>query len=240
MEKLLSGTRKLGIELTPGQLKQFELYYQELTDWNRRMNLTSITGYEDVQIKHFLDALTVTTIFRTIEQWHDLSVIDIGTGAGFPGVPVKIILPGIRLVLLEATRKKAKFLHNLVNRLGLGDVEIKVGRAEEIAHENGYRERFDIALSRAVAALAALAELSLPFCKLGGIFIAQKKGNISAEVEQSQKAIDLLGGYLREVKQIELDELPDGHCLVIIEKVNHVSPEYPRRPGIPVKKPLGN
>jgi 16S rRNA (guanine527-N7)-methyltransferase len=239
MNKLIHGSRKLGIELTPEQLERFELYYQELIDWNRRLNLTGITDYEDVQLKHFLDAITITSVFSTVDQWRDLSVIDIGTGAGFPGIPVIIVVPDIRLVLLEATAKKAEFLHNLVIRLGLDNVEIKVGRAEEVARDSGYRERFDVVLSRAVAALASLAELSLPFCKVGGILVAQKKGNISDEVEQSRKAVSLLGGCLREVRKIELDELPDGRCLVIIEKVEPTSSKYPRRPGIPVKRQLG-
>lgn len=239
MEKLKSGAEKLGIHLTPTHLEQFETYYQELVAWNRRVNLTSITGYEEVQVKHFLDSLTVALAVKPPAGGERLNVIDVGTGAGLPGVPLRILLPGIRLVLLEATAKKAKFLSHLVARLGLGDVEVVVGRAEEVAHRAGYRERFGLVLSRAVAPLPALAELALPFCEVGGRFLAPKKGSVASELSRASKAIAVLGGGRPEVKEIGLEEVfGDRRLLVIIGKVKPTPDAYPRRPGLPAKRPI--
>lgn len=235
---LEAGARKLGLSLGPQQLEQFRIYYQELADWNQRVNLTSITGYEEVQVKHFLDSLTVALALRERADYVSCRVIDIGAGAGFPGVPLKIALPEIRLTLLEATVKKTLFLQHIKDKLGLGGVEVVTGRAEEIAHQSDYRERFDVALSRAVGELPVLAEICLPFCVAGGLCIAQKKGDIEAELRSAGRAIDLMGGRLREMKKIELEGLADGRCLVIIEKVAATPPQYPRRPGMPNKKPL--
>lgn len=237
MEKLINGAKKLGMPLNKDQIEQFNLYYRELLDWNSRVNLTAITGYEEVQVKHFLDSLSVTLACQPPMDSVDFRLIDVGTGAGIPGVPLKIMLPGIRLTLLDATAKKAAFLNHLKSRLGL-DIEIVVGRAEEIAHDTRYREQFDIVLSRAVASLPALVELALPFCKVGGSFIAQKKGNIDREIDMAIRAINILGGTLREVKRIELEELSDERILIIIDKVSTTSELYPRRPGMPLKRPL--
>jgi 16S rRNA (guanine527-N7)-methyltransferase len=238
MEKLYNGAKKLGLRLSTGQLEQFRIYYQELVDWNLRMNLTAVTDYEEVQVRHFLDSLTVTMAMTSQAADGSINAIDVGTGAGLPGVPLKILWPAIRLVLLEATVKKAKFLEHLVTMLGLADVEVVVGRAEVVAHEARYRERFDLVLSRAVASLPALAELTLPFCAVGGTFISQKKGDISQEVRQASRAVVVLGGMIREVKRVELEELSDGRSLVVIDKVKATPDKYPRRPGIPVKRPL--
>jgi 16S rRNA (guanine527-N7)-methyltransferase len=238
MEKLRYGAKKLGLNINPKQVEQFETCYQELIDWNRKINLTSITDYEEVQVKHFLDSLTVTLAIKQEDFNKSLSVIDVGSGAGLPGIPLKILLPGIRLKLLEATAKKAKFLEHLINKLGLDDIEIVVGRAEEAAHKPQYREKFDLVTSRAVASLPALVELTLPFCAMGGVVVAQKKGDIAGEVDQSLKAITMLGGKLRGVKAIELAEFDDRRCLVIIDKVKPTPEEYPRRSGMPAKRPI--
>lgn len=237
MEKLALGAKKLGLSLTPQQLKQFQIYYQELVEWNKRINLTTITGYEEVQIRHFLDSLTVTLAWKPADN-AGARVIDVGAGNGVPGLPLKIAFPGLNLVLLDSTAKKANFLKHIVQKLGLENVEIVIGRAEEVAHQEQYREKFDIALSRAVAVLPALAELTLPFCKIGGRLIAQKKGDIEKEIKEARKAIALMGGSLREVKGVDLAEFTDERYLVIIDKVTPTPDQYPRRPGIPVKRPI--
>ena len=238
MKRLESGAQKLGLHLSPKQLEQFHIYYQELIDWNREMNLTSITGYEEVQVKHFLDSLTVTLAVKSLSAGESFGVIDVGTGAGLPGIPLRILWPSIRLVLLEATAKKANFLHQLIAKLGLDSVEVVVGRAEEVAHNAQYREKFELVLSRAVAPLPTLAELTLPFCAVGGSFVAQKKGDIDKELDGASRAINMLGGNLREVKAVDLEEFGDKRCLVVIDKVKPTPPQYPRRPGIPAKRPI--
>ena len=238
MEKLEFGAKKLGIELTSQQLEQFQVYYQELIDWNRRVNLTRITGYEEVQIKHFLDSLTLVLALKPPIGKGEFRLIDVGTGAGIPGIPLKILLPDIKLVLLDATAKKATFLHHIKGKLGLDNVEIIVGRAEEVAHKAQYREKFELVLSRAVARLPTLVELTLPFCALGGSFIAQKKEDINSEITQADRAISLLGGNLREVKKVALAEFTEERWLIVIDKVSPTPQQYPRRPGIPAKRPL--
>ncbi|OGO40285.1 MAG: 16S rRNA (guanine(527)-N(7))-methyltransferase [Chloroflexi bacterium RBG_16_57_8] len=237
MDRLIDGTRRLGFELNNRQVEQFEAYYHVLVEWNKKVNLTSITAYEDVQIKHFLDSLTVTLAFRRGTNYDGLRVIDVGTGAGMPGIPLKILLPEIRLTLLEATEKKAAFLRHVIGKLGLDDVEVVSGRAEDVAHKTEHREKYDLVLSRAVAALPTLVELTLPFCAVGGMFVAQKQAEAKPEVEQAARAVDIMGGRLREIIDIDLPEI-SGRCLVVYDKVSPTPPEYPRRPGVPAKGPI--
>jgi 16S rRNA (guanine527-N7)-methyltransferase len=238
MERLITGAKKLGLPLNREQIRQFEIYCHEMLDWNQRTNLTAITDYEEVQTRHFLDSLTIYSVLETSQSRENLKVLDVGTGAGFPGIPLKISIPDIKLTLIEATGKKTEFLSYIVSILSLKDVEIVTGRAEELAHMTKYRAGFNIVISRAVASLATLAELTIPFCPTGGTVIAPKKGDVRKEVEQALKAIDILGGSLREVRLVELDELIDDRYLVIIDKVFPTPDKYPRRPGIPEKRPI--
>ncbi len=235
MKILESGAKKLGLRLTPEQLGRFQTYYDELIDWNRRLNLTRITGYEEVQVKHFLDSLAVA---QAVKPTPGLRLIDIGSGAGVPGLPLKIASPQIRLTLLEATAKKADFLRHITARLGLDDVEVVAGRAEDIGRQAPYREGFDLVLARGVAPLATLVELTLPFCAVGGSFVSQKKGEIDTEISRAERAISLLGGKLREVMKIDLAEFADERRLVIVSKVSPTPTKYPRRAGMPTKRPL--
>jgi 16S rRNA (guanine527-N7)-methyltransferase len=239
MEKLIKGAGKLGIKFNARQVKQFELYYRELIEWNKKINLTAITDYSSVQVKHFLDSLTITLALPEEEvERPDFNVIDIGTGAGFPGVPLKILFPRPRLVLIEPTTKKTAFLHHIIRELKLENVEVLNSRAEEAAHLPLYREQFALVLSRAVALLPTLAELTLPFCQIGGRFIAQKKGEIDQELNRAKKAIAALGGKLDRIKKIELDEFDDGRYLIIIDKISPTPSKYPRRPGLPRRRPI--
>jgi 16S rRNA (guanine527-N7)-methyltransferase len=239
MKKLIEGAGKLGIKLNSRQVRQFELYYRELIEWNNRINLTAITDYSSVQVKHFLDSLTITLALPEKEvEKPDFKIVDIGTGAGFPGVPLKILFPQPRLVLLEPTTKKTGFLNHIIHKLELQNVEVLNSRAEEAAHLPAYREQFALVLSRAVALLPTLVELTLPFCRIGGRFIAQKKGEIDQEVTRAKKAIAVLGGRLEQTKKIELEEFSDARYLVIIDKIYSTSGKYPRRAGVPKRRPI--
>lgn len=239
MEKLVRGVSRLGIELNAGQVRQFELYYQELIQWNKILNLTTVTDYEEVQTRHFLDSLTVILALGKEEiRQPNFSIIDVGTGAGFPGLPLKILFAEPKLVLVDSVAKKTVFLRHVIEQLELGNVEIVVGRAEEIAHRLAYRQQFALALSRAVASCATLAELALPFCQIGGKFIAQKKGEISQEINNASKAIATLGGKLDQVKKIQVAELGDERYLVIVDKIYSTPEKYPRRSGVPKRHPI--
>ena len=239
MKELIEGAHQLGIDLNARRVKQFELYYQKLIEWNEKINLTTIVGYQEAQVKHFLDSISVISALTKEEMNRaDFSIIDIGTGAGFPGLPLKILLAEPRLVLVDSTAKKVAFLRCVTRELGLDNVEIVCGRAEEIAHLPLYRQRFDLALSRAVASLPVLAELALPFCRIGGKFVAQKKGEVEQEMKKADKAIETLGGKLGQVKRIELEQLSDERYLVIIDKIYPTPEKYPRRPGMPVRRPI--
>ncbi|MFH1087223.1 MAG: 16S rRNA (guanine(527)-N(7))-methyltransferase RsmG [Chloroflexota bacterium] len=239
MDRLISGALRLGISLTPGQVEQFERYYRELVEWNKRLNLTRIVDYEEVQTKHFLDSLTPVKALGGGALRGGWRLIDVGTGAGLPGIPLKILFPEMAVVLLDSAAKKAKFLHYIIHALGLENVEVVAGRAEEVARQEKYREKFPVVVSRAVAPLAVLAELTLPFCAVGGRFVAQKKGEVSEELDAAQQGIGLLGGRLSEVQEVDLPELGEKRLLIIIEKTSSTPEKYPRRPGMPAKRPVG-
>jgi 16S rRNA (guanine527-N7)-methyltransferase len=237
MEKLAAGLEKLGIKAGEHELAQFQIYFEELTDWNQRMNLTAITEYEKVQTLHFLDSLTVAAAWMPTESKPHPRVIDIGTGAGVPGVPLKIIFPQIRLTLMDSTNKKITFLNHLKQRLGLNDIEVVSGRAEELARQQ-YRESYDLVLARGLAPMPTLAELTIPFCKIAGKVILHKKGEIAEEMKQAKRAIATMGGKLIEIKPVELNEFTDNRVLVVIEKIAPTPEIYPRGQGLPIKRPL--
>lgn len=239
MDKLLRGARELSITLKEHHLALFQTYYEELVEWNRRFNLTAITDYEGVQIRHFLDSLSCLLALPRAELQAGARVIDVGTGAGFPGLPLRIVCPGIRLTLLEATRKKVDFLEHLLGRLGLSDVEVIHARAEDLAHRPGYRERYDWAIARALAEMPTLLEYLLPLVRVRGAMLAQKGENAPAEVHSAEAALRILGGRVRKLVPVDLHGLAETRYLVIVEKVAATPEKYPRRPGIPEKRPLG-
>ncbi len=238
MDKLVEGARQIGIPLTGHQLQLFQTYYEQLVEWNRRVNLTGITDYQEVQVKHFVDSLTITLALKGI-PWANgnLSMLDIGTGAGMPGIPLKIVHPGARLLLLDSIAKKTAFLRHIVGELGLEGVEILTQRAEEIGHLTDYRESFDLVVCRAVSQLATVAELTLPFCRIGGLAVIPKKAGIESELSQADGAIGLLGGKLKIVHEVNVRGL-EQHVLVVLEKTSPTPVAYPRRSGIPAKRPL--
>ena len=239
MKELITGAGKLGIQLNRRQIEQFELYYQELIEWNTRINLTAITDYRSVQVKHFLDSLTIALALPAQETLSpDFAIVDIGTGAGFPGLPIKLLFPQPRLVLLESTAKKVVFLQHIVHKLELENVEVLNSRAEEAARLPLYREQFTLVLSRAVGLLPTLVELALPFCRVSGRCIVQKKGEIKQELDRAKEAISVLGGKLNETRRIELDEFSDARYLVIVDKIRPTPDKYPRRAGLPKRRPI--
>ena len=231
------GLDQLGLVLSDEQVHQFGIYQRELESWNRLFNLTRIVGHEPVQVLHFLDSLTAVLALSP-ETRAGGKVIDVATGAGFPGIPLKIALPGLRLTLVDSVGKKATFLEHLLDALNLPDVELLLERAESLAHEPDNRDAFDVVLARGLAPLRVLAELTLPFCKTGGILAAHKKGDIAQELEDARNAIELLGGRLADVQPVQVSGLEDDRVLVILEKIAPTPPRYPRRPGLPKKRPL--
>ena len=237
MQILAQGAEELGIRLTEGQLNQFQTYYETLTDWNQRINLTRITGLEEVQVRHFLDSLTVV-LAAPMRPSVSRKVIDVGAGAGFPGLPLKLVFPEIELALVESVSKKADFLKEVVAILGLSGVEIHTGRAETLARQPGLRENFDVVLARGLARLPVLAEYTLPFCRVGGTVVTLKHGSMAAEIAQASNALRTLGGAEPQVHQVDVTGLTDNRVVVAVEKVAPTPERFPRRPGIPAKRPL--
>jgi 16S rRNA (guanine527-N7)-methyltransferase len=238
VELLVSGAAKLGIRLTPVQQERFQSYYDELVAWRQQVNLTSVLGYREVQVVHFLDSLTPAVLLQSGLDARGVKAIDVGSGAGLPGLPLKIAFPEMSMTLLDATAKKVRFLLHLVEKLGLEGVEVVAARAEEAGRQAEYRERFSLVLSRGVSRLPSLAEITLPFCCMGGLVVAMKKGDTIAEVREASQAVHVLGGSVREIKDISLEGLDGERHLVVIEKVRPTPQKYPRRPGMPEKRPI--
>lgn len=232
---MAQAAERAGLVLSEGKLKQFARYYEMLIEWNERMNLTAITAPQEVAVKHMVDSLTAleTGLFS-----QGASVIDVGTGAGFPGLPLKICRPDLRLTLMDSLQKRVGFLEAVVQELGLKEVSCVHARAEEGARERAYREQFDIAVSRAVAALPVLSEYTLPFVKKGGFLVALKGAKYAEEAEAAGKALSLLGGSAPKCLAVQLPGLEDKRAIVTVEKVRPTPKAYPRKAGTPAKKPL--
>lgn len=227
--------KEIGIVLTDNQKKQFIRFYELLVEWNKVMNLTGITEYEEVNEKHFVDSVSLV---KAIDINKVEKVIDVGTGAGFPGIPLKIVFPHLKMVLLDSLNKRIQFLNTVIDELGLSDIQTIHGRAEDFAKKPEYRETFDLCVSRAVANLATLSEYCLPYVQNEGYFIPYKSGEIDQEVEQAKKAIHLLGGKTDEIIKFQLPGSEIGRSFVKIKKIQNTSKKYPRKAGLPVKEPL--
>ncbi len=225
----------LGLTITPQQAAQFEDYRQALIEWNANINLTAITETEAVQVRHFLDSLTV---IRAAPMLPGLRLIDVGTGAGFPGLPLRIVFPEIDVTLLEATGKKVAFLQHVVDRLGLDHAAAVQGRAEDAGHDPAHRAAYDVVVARAVARLPALLEYLLPFAKVGGVCIAMKGRTAHSEADDAAHALKTLGGRLKGIETVDLPGVDEPHHLVVVEKVAPTPRDYPRKPGIPTRQPL--
>lgn len=226
---------ELNIHITEKQIRQYLIYYEMLTEWNEVMNLTTITEYEDVMKKHFVDSVS---LIKACDLSGNLSVIDIGTGAGFPGLALKIAFPDLNVFLLDSLNKRIRFLNEVIEKLDLRGIETVHGRAEDYARQDKYRESFDLCVSRAVANLSTLSEYCLPFVKVGGSFVSYKSEKVMEELRSAENAISLLGG--RVEKQVEFT-LPDSDIyrnLLIVNKTKNTPSKYPRKAGLPGKEPL--
>ena len=237
MELLIKGAEELELNLDDGQIERFRVYYRELVAWNQRMNLTAIVDYREAQVKHFLDSLTTALVIPEDVKSHG-RLVDIGSGGGFPGVSLKVAFPGMHVTVVDSVAKKASFLEHLVETLGLTGVEVCTGRAEDLALDPRLRESFDVVVSRGVAPMRILMELTLPYCRVGGIVVTMKKGQFSSEVAASLHAMDVLGGGIRETRSVDMEEFRDGRALVVVEKLKPTPTKFPRRPGLPAKHPL--
>lgn len=236
MDKLAQDILDLiGIRLNPRQLAALQLYEKTLIEWNGRFNLTTINMQEGIRTKHFLDSMSC---YLAMGDIHASRMVDIGTGAGFPGIPLKILLPQLSLTLVESVGKKTEFCRHVVQTLELDRVEIIQGRAEDIGQDPQHREKYDWAVARAVANLPILVEYLMPLVRIGGTALAQKGAAGPAEAHRSEAAIHLLGGHLRQLRHITLPGVAEDRYLILIDKVATTPPQYPRRCGIPSKRPL--
>lgn len=234
-KKLCERMSAFGITLTDEMQRQFDRYFELLVEWNKVMNLTGITDYDEVNEKHFLDSLAVV---RVLDLSGTDRVIDIGTGAGFPGIPLKIVFPHLHVTLLDSLNKRIRFLGHVAEELQLADVELLHGRAEDFAKKKEYRETYDLCVSRAVANLATLSEYCLPYVKEKGYFIPYKSGEIEEELDASKKAVSLLGGKIETIEKFTLPGTDIGRSLVKIRKGKKTPGKFPRKAGLPSKEPL--
>lgn len=234
LDLLKEGSEDFDLKLIDEQVNKFSLYADLLLEWNKKINLTAITNPEDIVIKHFLDSLSIAHLIPDKAR----TLIDVGTGAGFPGIPLKIINEHLRVTLLDSLDKRIKFLDEVCNSLALKDIVSVHGRAEDFGINKKYREQFDVVTARAVANLSVLLEYCLPFVKIGGLFIAMKGPDAVEEIKEAQKALDILGGEIDEVKSFNLPRNDNERCVIIIKKSRQTPTNYPRKSGKPTKQPI--
>ena len=238
LKKMEEETSQLGISLSREQMEQFFLFYEALVEKNKVMNLTAITEEGEVVTKHFCDSLSLVRAYPQIAK-EPLEVIDVGTGAGFPGIPLKIAFPQLKITLLDSLNKRIRFLEEVCDKLGLEQVRCIHGRAEDFGRDAAHREAYDLCVSRAVANLASLSEYCIPFVRTGGCFIPYKSGEIQEELEQGKRAVSILGGTVEDTICFTLPGGENGRSLVKIRKEKKTSGKYPRKAGTPSKEPLG-
>ena len=240
MEKLREYAKELGIELFNEQINMFKIYFEMLIETNKVMNLTAITEIDEVITKHFIDSISLVKVYPNLLNNEDIStkILDLGTGAGFPGIPLKIVFPYIEIVLMDSLNKRVLFLQKVIDELKLSDITAVHGRAEEMARRKEYRESFDLCVSRAVANLSTLSEYCIPFVKENGYFISYKASDVEREVENAKKAIKILGGNLTAVKKLTLPGTEIDRSFIIIEKNKSTPKTYPRKAGTASKDPL--
>ncbi|HSG43068.1 MAG TPA: 16S rRNA (guanine(527)-N(7))-methyltransferase RsmG [Anaerolineales bacterium] len=236
MEKLVHDAKELfNVHMTGGQVMSLITYEKELLEWNKKFNLTAIRDVESIRTKHFLDSFSCVLAWKATPPLH---IIDVGTGAGFPGIPLKILYPNLKLTLVESVGKKTKFCQHIVNELELKDVDVIHMRAEDLAQDSNHREKYDWAIARAVAKLNVLSEYLIPLVKIGGRMLAQKGESGPAEAQSAENAMNILGGKMDSLIPVNLPGVVEDRYLVVVEKIAATPPKYPRKPGIPTKQPL--
>lgn len=235
MKKFINNIKNIGINLSENQLNMFQKYYEMLVEKNKVMNLTAITDYQEVLTKHFLDSLTLVKVIdiNKVEK-----VIDVGTGGGFPGIPLKIAFPHLKITLLDSLNKRVNWLNEVIAILDLNDIKAVHGRAEEFGQNFEYREQYDLCVSRAVANLSTLSEYCMPFVKKDGYFVSYKAATANEELKEAIKAIEILGGKVEELCSFNLEDSDMERCLIKIVKIKNTSKKYPRKAGLPSKEPI--
>jgi len=234
VDLLVKGFSMYGISVTDSEIDIFRNYYRMLTEWNEKINLTAIIDEREVVIKHFIDSVSVLPFFPENVS----SLIDVGTGAGLPGIPIKIVKEGIHVTLLDSLEKRVKFLRMVINETALCNIEAIHGRAEDFGQDMAYREQYDIGIARAVSSLPVLCEYVMPFVRVGGYFIAMKGSNVKEEIAEGQKAVSVLGGVIEDVKNFILPFDGIERNIILIKKLRHTPTKYPRKSGKPAKSPI--